>query len=54
MIKDLFRFWYKRDSITAAVLVIDIAQYMNPKDLSQISDYLRGLASDREHQEKQR
>lgn len=49
MIRTLLTFLFKRDSESAACVVIDFAQYMSPKDLLQIAGYLEGLAADRKY-----
>lgn len=48
MIKALWDFFRKRSSDNAACVVIDFAQYMSPRDLRGIADYLQGLADDTE------
>jgi len=40
MLKDFFKFFFKKDSCTASLIIIYLANYMSNKDLQQMSDYL--------------
>lgn len=46
MIRTFLAFLFKRDSVNAACVMIDVAQFMTPKTLREIADYLTGLADD--------
>lgn len=53
MIRTLLAFLWERSSTNAASVVIAFAQYMAPKMLREIADYLNRLADDVEHRDSQ-
>lgn len=48
MIRDLLKFLYRRDSESAAVLIIHVACYLSIKDMHDMSNYLKSYAENRE------
>ena len=44
---DLLAFIRKKDSESATILLMDLTDYMNIRDLMHMSDYLRSLAGHR-------
>lgn len=43
MLRDLIRFWWRRDDESASVLCIYAANYMEEKSRREIVDYMRAL-----------
>jgi hypothetical protein len=43
-IRDWCLWWWRRDSNTACLVLIDLAETMTTKDLRQMRDYLDSLA----------
>ena len=44
IIKEWLRWWWYRDSNTACLIAIDLAQTMSTKHLYEMAEYLKGLA----------
>lgn len=44
MIRDWLRWWWNQDSNGACLVIIDLAETMNRRDLRQMAEYLNGLA----------
>lgn len=53
MTRTLLAFFWRRSSMNAACVVIDLAQYMTPGMLREMADYMDGLAADFEHRASQ-
>ena len=45
MLKDYVAWWWRRDSKTACLITIDLAQTMTTQDLINTADYFYGLAA---------
>ena len=42
-LRDLFRFWWRRDDQSASILCILMANYMRPKSRRDIADYMHAM-----------
>lgn len=51
MMRVIWDFFWARNSMNAACVVISFAQYMTPGMLREIADYLTGLADDFERRQ---
>lgn len=48
MFKDILKFLWRRDSESAAVVIIHVACYLSIKDMRDMSNYLKSYAENRE------
>ena len=44
LVREYVTWWWRRDSNTACLIIIDLAQTMSARDLINMADYLKGLA----------
>lgn len=43
MLRDLFKFWWRPDNDSAAILCIIAAEYLSVKSRRQIADYMHSM-----------
>ena len=51
LVREYVTWWWRRDSNTACLIIIDLAQTMSARDLINMADYLHGLAGQKKENE---
>lgn len=51
MLRDLLRFLWRRDSESASVLIIQLAEYLTIHDMRDMGEYLKSYVHNREREQ---